>query len=132
MKRLLLPALPLIVALQLMPVLFQPTAAFARPKSGDQSEPVVSGVTKGNVGCAILGKHMPVKGKLLLAGVVYARTEYEVLETFNYKLEKQKFTGRGEIEELNQRALKDKIKLVIIPEKHTSEQLDEARKICHE
>src|SRR5439155_17299066 len=112
----------------LIAIALHTTGGFARPKDTDQNQPVVSGVTKGNVGCVILGKHMPVKGKLLLAGVVYARTEYNVIEIFNYKMEKQKFTGRGEIDDLNQRALKDRIKLVVIPEKHVSEQLEEARK----
>jgi len=116
----------------LLAIVLQLQTFSAGPKAADQSEPIVSGVTKGNVGCVILGKHMPVKGKLLLAGVVYARTEYNVIETFNYKMEKQKFTGRGEIDDLNQRALKDRIKLVVIPEKHVSEQLEDARKLCRQ
>jgi hypothetical protein len=124
----LLTFLPLVFLLGLL----QLQTFSAGAKDDDQGQPIVSGVKKGNTGCVILGKHMPVKGKLLLAGVVYARTEYDVLETFNYKMEKQKFTGRGEIDDLNQRALKDKIKLVVIPEKHTPEQLQEARKICRE
>src|ERR1043166_1802622 len=116
--------IPLLFFLMMITV---PAATPSGPKSADQNQLVVSGVTKGNVGCVILGKHMPVKGKLLLAGVVYARTEYNVIETVNYKIDKQKFTGRGEIDDLNQRALKDRIKLVVIPEKHTPEQLEQAR-----
>jgi hypothetical protein len=114
----------------LLAVVLLPRATFGGLKSGKDAEPLVSGTTQGNVGCVILEKHMPVKGKLLLAGVVYARTEYDVLETFNYKMEKQKFTGKGEIEDLNRLAVKDKIKLVIIPSKHTPEQLEQARKLC--
>jgi hypothetical protein len=117
---------------RLVAVVLVSFTALAGPRSADQASPTVSGVTKGNVGCVILGKHTPVKGKLLLAGVVYARTEYNVLETFNCKLDKQKFTGKGEIDELNQRALKDKLKLVVISEKHTQDQLEEARKICRQ
>jgi len=90
----------------------------------------VSGTTQGNSGCAILEKHTPVKGKLLLVGVVYARTEYRVLDSFNYKMPKSKFTGKDEIEELNHLATKDKIKLVIVPSKYTPEDLEEARKLC--
>lgn len=112
-------------------IVLQAAITFAGEKN-NQDEPLVSGTTKGNVGCVLLEKHMPVKGKLLLAGVVYARTEYNVLETFNYKIEKQKFTGKGEIEELNRLAVRDKVKLVIIPSKHTAEQVEDGRKLCRQ
>src|SRR5215472_787455 len=98
----------------------------------DQDQPEVSGTTQGNTGCAILEKHMPVKGKLLALGVIYARTEYKVIDSFNYTMPKSKFTGPGEIEELNRLAVKDKVKLVVIPTKYTPEQLDEAKKLCGE
>lgn len=101
-------------------------------RQGEEDRPEISGTTQGNTGCAILEKHMPVKGKLLVAGVIYARTEYRVLDTFNYKMPKPKFTGRGEIDELNRLAVRDKVKLVVIPSKHTPEQLEEARKLCKE
>lgn len=104
--------------------------AGAASKNADNAEPTVSGTTKGNTGCAILEKHMPVKGKLLAVGVLYARTEYRVLETYHCKLPRQKFTGQGQINELNHAAAKDKIKLVILPSKYTPEQLNEAKKIC--
>ena len=97
-----------------------------------QSHFEVSGTTPGNSGCAILEKHTPVKGKLLALGVVYARTEYEVIDSFNYKMPKAKFTGRGEIEDLNRLAAKDKVKLVVIPSNYTPEQLDGAQKLCRE
>ncbi len=96
----------------------------------DQSQVEISGTTQGNTGCAILEKHMPVKGKLLAAGVIYARTEYKVVDSFNYKMPKPKFTGRGEIDELNRLAARDKVKLVVIPSRYTPEQLDKARKLC--
>ena len=98
----------------------------------DQSQFEISGTTQGNTGCAILEKHMPVKGKLLAAGVIYARTEYKLVDSFNYKMPKPKFTGRGEIDELNRLAARDKVKLVVIPSKYTPEQLDKARKLCGE
>jgi hypothetical protein len=104
----------------------------AGPGPTDQSNLEVSGATQGNTGCAILEKHTPVKGKLLMLGVVYARTEYKVVDSFNYTMPKSKFTGPGEIEELNHLAVKDKVKLVIIPSKYTPEQLDEAKKLCGE
>ncbi len=116
----------------ILSVLFLFAAAFLAGGRSDDTPPTVSGTTQGNVGCVILEKHMPVKGKLLLAGVIYARTEYRVLEAFNYKLDKQKFTGQGEINDLNQRAVRDKVKLVVLSARHTDEQLDQARKLCHE
>jgi hypothetical protein len=99
-------------------------------KASDQSDLEVSGTTQGNNGCTILEKHTPVKGKLLMLGVIYARTEYKVIDSFNYTMPKSKFTGPGEIEELNRLAQNDKVKLVIIPSKYTPEQLDEAKKLC--
>ncbi|MGH9446367.1 MAG: hypothetical protein ACRD3O_11670 [Terriglobia bacterium] len=90
----------------------------------------VAGTTEGNVGCVILEKHMPVKGKLLFVGVLYARTEYRVLQTFNYKPARQKYTGSGQIKELNHNAVKDKIKLVVVPSKYSQEQLQDAQKLC--
>ena len=98
----------------------------------DQSHLEVSGTTQGNTGCAILEKHTPVKGKLLVLAVVYARTEYKVIDSFNYTMPKSKFTGQGEIEELNRLAARDKVKLVVIPSKYTREQLDEAKRLCGE
>ena len=73
-----------------------------------------------------------MKGKLLALGVVYVRTEYRVVDSFNYKMPKSNFTGQGEIEDLNRLAVKDKVKLVVIPSQHTPEHLDEAKKLCVE
>jgi hypothetical protein len=111
--------------------LMTPTKA-AGPRPSDQNNLEVSGATQGNSGCAILEKHTPVKGKLLLLGVVYARTEYKVIDSFNYTMPKSKFTGPGEIEDLNRLAVRDKVKLVVIPSKYSPEQLDEAKKLCGE
>lgn len=118
------------LALLLLGIALLTLPAFSAPKNA--AEPVVAGTTKGNTGCAILAKGMPPKGKLLFAGVIYVRTQYSVLETFNAKLPKQKYTGQGEINDLNQFAVKNKIKLVVIPSKHTDDQLEEARKLCKE
>ncbi len=118
------------LALLLLGIALLTLPAFSAPKNA--TEPVVAGTTKGNTGCAILAKGMPPKGKLLFAGVIYVRTQYSVLETFNAKLLKQKYTGQGEINDLNQFAVKNKIKLVVIPSKHTDDQLEEARKLCKE
>jgi len=125
MKELLL---PILVA---SAVLLTSTRMVGRGR-GDQSHLEVSGTTQGNTGCAILEKHMPVKGRLLVLGVIYARTEYKVIDSFNYTMPKSKFTGPGEIEELNRMAVRDKVKLVVIPSNYTPEQLDEAKKLCGE
>ena len=93
-------------------------------------KPEVSGTTQGNTGCAVLEKHTPVKGKLLAIGVIYARTEYRVLDTFNCKLPKDKFTGPGDVKDLNRYATDNKIKLVVIPSRYSDEQLQQARNMC--
>jgi hypothetical protein len=93
-------------------------------------QPEVSGTTQGNVGCAVLEKHTPVKGKLLAVGVIYARTEYRVLDTFNCKLPKDKFTGPGDVKDLNRFAVDNRIKLVVIPSHYSDEQLQQARSMC--
>jgi hypothetical protein len=116
----------LIALLLLAGVASQARSVFA----ADNKAPVVFGVTQGNTGCVILEKGMPIKKGPLFAGVIYARTQYRVLESFNYRMEKDKFTGSGEIKELGQIALRDKVKLVAIPAKHSEEQLEEARNIC--
>jgi hypothetical protein len=117
--------------LMLSAILMTSTGVLGRGGT-DQSHLGVSGTTQGNTGCAILEKHTPVKGKLLALGVVYARTEYKVVDSFNYAMPKSKFTGQGEIEELNRLAARDKVKLVVIPSKYTREQLDEAKRLCGE
>jgi len=94
--------------------------------------PEVTGAIQGNVGCAVLDKHTPVKGKLLLVGVIYARTQYDVIDSFNCKLPKQKFTGPGDVKELNQYAAQNKIKLVVIPSNYNDEELQQAKDICRQ
>ncbi|MGH9470311.1 MAG: hypothetical protein ACRD1N_08215 [Terriglobia bacterium] len=121
MQRILLALLLLTLAVPL------PSALGAVKNS---AKPAVAGTTKGNTGCAILAKGMPPKGKLLFIGVIYVRTQYTVLETFNAKLPHQKYTGQGGVNKLNQYAVNHRIKLVVIPSKHTAEQMDEARKMC--
>jgi hypothetical protein len=121
----------LLLVLLVTTVLLTSTSPPGEGETG-QSHFEVSGTTQGNTGCAILEKHMPVKGKLLALGVVYARTEYKVVDSFNYKMPKSKFTGKGEIEELNRLAARDKVKLVVIPSKYSPDELDEARKLCGE
>lgn len=114
----------------LMMVIFQPLEARATGAKSSQNGIKVAGTTEGNTGCMILEKHMPVKGKMLLLGVVYVRTEYDVLQTFNYNPPKQKFTGQGETDKLNSLAVKNKVKLVVLPSHYSQDQLKTARDIC--
>jgi hypothetical protein len=105
----------------------------AQESSGSKSDstpPQISGTTVGNTGCAVLEKHTPVKGPLLAIGVIYARTQYVVLDTFGCKLAKQKYTGPDDIKALNQTAVDDKIKLITIPAHYTDDQLQQAMDIC--
>lgn len=114
----------------LMTMVFQPLEARAAEAKSDQNGIKAAGTTEGNTGCMILEKHMPVKGKLLLLGVVYARTEYDVIQSFNYTPPKQKFTGQGETDKLNNLAVKNKVKLVILPSHYSQDQLKTARDMC--
>lgn len=107
-----------------------PVALAASEKKPNQNGITVAGTTQGNTGCMILEKHTPVKGKLLLAGVLYVRTEYRVLQSFDYKPARQKYTGEGQVKELNREAVKNKVKLVIVPSKYTAAQVAAARKLC--
>ncbi len=96
----------------------------------DSKQPQISGTTVGNTGCAVLEKHTPIKGPLLALGVIYARTQYVVLDTYNCKLEKEKYTGTDDIKALNQTAVNDKIKLVVIPSHYTDDELQQAEDAC--
>ncbi|GEM_PF-6025927 len=111
-------------------ILIQAPTAFSQSKKDPSKGITLAGTTEGNVGCAILEKHMPVKGKLLFAGVIYARTQYKVVQTFNAKLPKQKYTGPGDVKKLNQFATQNKIKLVVIPSKYSPGQLKQAQADC--
>ena len=100
--------------------------------SSGRRQPELSGMTQGNIGCAVIEKHTPIKGKLLVVGVLYARTEYVVLDSVNCKLPKDKSTGPGDIKALNQYATDNKIKLVVIPRNYTDQELAEAKNICRQ
>ncbi|HEV2424946.1 MAG TPA: hypothetical protein VGZ29_08975 [Terriglobia bacterium] len=102
----------------------------ARPDKNDSDQPQVSGMTQGNTGCAILEKHTPVKGKLLVVGVIYARTEYKVLTTFHATLPREKFTGPGQVKELNSLAVKDRIKLVVLRPNYSDAEFARAKSMC--
>jgi hypothetical protein len=127
MKRRFMPAILVGALLAMLGVSMQ-----ARPDKHDSDQPQVSGMTLGNTGCAILEKHTPVKGKLLALGVIYARTQYKVLQTFHATLPRDKFTGPGEIKELNDLAVKNKIKLVVIPTNYSDAEFAQARSMCGE
>jgi hypothetical protein len=98
--------------------------------NSDSKRPLISGTTVGNTGCAVLEKHTPVKGPLLAVGVIYARTQYVVLDTYHCKLDKEKYTGPDDIKALNQTAVNDKIKLVVIASHYTDDELQQAKDIC--
>jgi hypothetical protein len=123
-RKLILPTLAAVLSLVLG------ASLAAQGEKSDTNQPQVSGTMQGNVGCAVLEKHTPVKGKLLALGVIYARTEYKVLATFNATLPRDKFTGPGEIKDLNDLAVKDKIKLVILRSNYSDAEFAQARSMC--
>ena len=71
----------------------------------------------------------PVKGKLVAVGVNYARTEYRILDSFNYRMPKSEFTSQGAIEELSRLASRNKGTMGA-ESKYIPEQFDEARNLC--
>jgi hypothetical protein len=109
---------------------FQSPRALSGANKNSPDRITLAGTTRGNTGCAILEKQMPVKGKLLLAGILYARTQYTVIQTFNAKLPQTKYTGPGQVRKLNQFATRNKIKLVVIPHKYAPDELKQARADC--
>lgn len=113
-------------------VLLATIGVLLHAQESERRQPELSGVTKGNTGCAVLEKHTPIKGKLLAAGVIYARTEYVVLDSVSCKLPKDKYTGPGGIKALNQYATDNKIKLVVIPRNYTDQEFVDAKDICRQ
>jgi hypothetical protein len=107
-------------------MLLSVSLAAAVAKDSDSKQPEIIGVTQGNTGCMILGKHMATS----FYGVVYSRTQYTVLQTFNYEPQRQKYTGQGQVNELNQEATKNRVKLVVVPLKYKGEEMDRARELC--
>ncbi len=92
-------------------------------------EPVVWGVTVQNTGCVIFEEGndwswMGVKGKTPVL---------RVLGTVNYEIDKREWAATPEgMELLNQRAEKDKLKLIRIPQSHSKAEVTRARSMCRE
>jgi hypothetical protein len=107
---------------------------FGKGKKNESQEPVVWGLLSQNAGCVIFKEYSKTTGAFwVIAATSKTVSGLEVVETRNYKLEPAKWLETEEnLDELQQRAMTDKLKYVKLPDKYSSEQLARARTMCKE
>jgi len=93
------------------------------------AEPVVWGVTSHNTGCVIFEEGT----RTSWMGVNGRTPVLRVVGTVNYEIDPKEWlaTEQG-LDELKQRAEKDNLKLIRIPEKHPKSEVTRARTLCRE
>ena len=107
-------------------------AGTANGKQKDKNKyPYAWGMLTDNTGCVIFteARHKHTR----FVGAVEVRWDgtLDVLEQRNYEMkQKQWKETRKELDALQALAMKDKLKLVKIPEKHTDQELQQARDMC--
>lgn len=108
-------------------------AVLAGTANGKQKQkyPYAWGMLTDNTGCVIFteARHKHTR----FVGAVEVRWDgtLDVLEQRNYEMkQKQWKETRKELDALQALAMKDKLKLVKIPEKHTDQELRQARDLC--
>ena len=109
----------------------QPAASsFAADKL--PAEPVVWGQYSQNTGCVIFQEGRKTSGRFYGVAVTTKTVgKLTVVESQNYSLEQNVILETQEnLDILMQRALKDHVKYVKIPEKYSSELLEKARASC--
>lgn len=113
-------------------LLLLPAAAGSRQeKSAKEKYPYAWGVLSGNTGCVIFADTRHKKTDFV--GVVRVRWygTLDVIETRNYDMKQRHWMqSRKSLGELQELALKDKLKLIKIPAEHGEAQLETARKMC--
>lgn len=93
--------------------------------------PYAWGTLTENTGCVIFTEAMHKHTRFVGAVEVRWNGTLNVLEQRNYDMKQKEWKEtRKELDALQQLALKDKLKLIKIPAKHTQQQLDEARGMC--
>lgn len=109
-------------------------AGIAKDKKAENKDPVVWGLLSQNTGCVIFKEYRKTSGMFWgVAVTTKTVSALEVVETQNYTLEQTKWIETQEnLDELQRRAVKDKLKYVKIPDKYSEEQLDKARAMCKE
>lgn len=108
--------------------------SFASDKKPAPQEPVAFGIMSHQTGCVIFEEWHRTTGRWYgIALTTKTEPMLRVLETQNYKLDKQDMPeDSATLNDLVRRAQADHIKYVKIAEKHTPEQLEQARELCKE
>jgi hypothetical protein len=106
--------------------------SIAAEQKNSTKEPIAWGAISQNTGCVIFQEGHKTNGKFW--GVAVTTKTYgllTVIETKNYTMEeKQILETQENIDTLTQRAVKDRVKFVKIPEKYSPELLEKARALC--
>jgi hypothetical protein len=120
----------LAAAIFLMLVSLRP--AVATDKNKPAPEPIAWGQLTRISGCVIFKEGQKVSGDFYDNGINIKTTgKLTVIEEQNYSITPKEYFETPEVmSALDQRALKDQIMYVKIPEKYTPELLEKARAIC--
>lgn len=94
--------------------------------------PTVWGMLSQNTGCVIFAEGHSTKGKFYGVAVTTKTTgKLTVIEAQNYTLDQKEYLETQDVlNDLMQRAQKDHIKFVKIPEKYSPDLLESARTMC--
>lgn len=108
------------------------STGFASDKNSQNQDPVAWGMLSQNTGCVIFQEGHKTSGAFWGVAVTTKTTgKLTVIETQNYTPEEKVYLETQEnMDALMQRAQKDKVKFIKIPEKYTPQQLEKARALC--
>jgi hypothetical protein len=116
----------------LLPLFLLVASAFALGKNSQNQTPIAWGMLSQNTGCVIFEEGRKTHGAFWGVAVTTKTSgKLTVIEAQNYTLEEKVYLETQEnMDALMQRAQKDKVKYVKIPENYTQEQLENARMLC--
>ena len=118
--------------LLLMLLVLAPPSFAAGKQAARENEPVVWGMLSQNTGCVIFKEGHKTKG--MYWGVAVTTKRYgklTAIESQNYDLgEKEIVETQENMDDLMQRARRDHVKFVKIPEKYAPDLLNKARAMC--
>jgi len=97
-----------------------------------EAEPVVWGALSGNTGCVIFAEGHKTSGRFYGVAVTTKTVgKLTLVETQNYTFDQKEVLETQEnMDSLMQRAQKDRVKFVKIPEKYSPDLLEKARAAC--
>jgi hypothetical protein len=119
--------------LALVLLLIFATVSFSEGKGASNRKPVAWGIISQNSGCVIFEESIKTSFRFYGVAETYSRTgKLKVIETQKYTMDQTEYNESKEnMDSLMQRAVKDHIKYVKIPENYTDDQLDSARDLCN-